>query len=301
MPVPSSVSAIVLTYKRPKELSGVLDNLINQHRPPDEIIVIDNDPEGSGRAANHLGDPTVRYMCPGENLGVAEGRNRAAAHAQGELLIFIDDDARFEKFSAITSMINCFTEDDIAVLAFLVRNAETKEIVPKEYPGYSVERHMDVHDVGYFLGGACAILRSAYEKLKGYDDVIFYGGEEVDFSFRLTKANLRIRYIPDINIFHRASPDGRDKVQDAFWLIRNRIYIAYKHLPIPFMLSHFLVWGCFALGQAIKTFKLGDYFRGLAALKNEGLLARAKAYRQESPMQKDTVQYLLKVGGRMWY
>lgn len=301
MPVPESVTAIVLTKKRPKELGGVLDSLVNQHRPPNEIIVMDNDPEGSGRAANHINDFTVRYMCVGEDLGEAEGRNRAAAHARGDLLVFIDDNSRFEKFSAISSMVNCFTEDDIAVLAFPVRNAETKEIVPKNHPAHSRERFMDIRDVAFFYGGACAILRETFKKLGGYDDALGNGGEELEFAYRLTKEGLRIRYIPDIAVLHRGAPDMWGDQQDAFSLIRNHLYIAMKHLPMPYLATQVTAWSLLAFGQALKTFKFGDYFRGIGALKAEGLAERANAYRQENPMGRDVIQYLLKHYGRVWY
>ncbi len=301
MPVPESVTAIVITNKRPKELGGVLDNLVNQHRPPNEIIVLDNDPEGSGRAANHIDDFTVRYMCIGEDLGVAEGRNRAVAHARGDLLVFIDDDSRFDKFSAISSMINCFTESDIAVLAFPVLNADTKELVPKNHPAHNRERFMDMRDVAFFYGGACAILREAYKKLNGYDDMLLDGGGEVEFTYRLTREGLRIRYIPDIAVLHRGSPDMWGDQKDAFHLIRNHLYVAMKHLPMPYLITNMTAWSLLAFGLALKQFKLGDYFRGLGALQTEGLAARANAYRREHLMQRDTIQYLLKHNGRVWY
>jgi GT2 family glycosyltransferase len=296
-----TISAIVLTYKRPDELDGVLENLLGQLRQPDEILVFDNDPEQSGRAAARVADPRVRYICPGENLGVTGGRNAAVTYAQGEILLFIDDDARFDSPSAMATILDAFAADDVAVLAFLIRNAETKEIVPREYPGYTLRQVAEPHDVSYFLGGACAMRRAAFAMLGGYDDALFYGGEEVEFSFRLLRQGLRIRYLPDVLVYHRASPKGREKVQDAYRLIRNRVYIAIKHMPLPYLLTHLAIWGGFAFLQALRARQPGEYVRGLASVKADGLLAKALAYRRANPMRRETVAYLRRHEGRLIY
>ena len=83
MPDPVTVSVLIITYQRPEELNGVLENVLAQERGAEEIVVIDNDPAGTGRETALCGDARVRYACPGENLGVAAGRNRAAGMATG--------------------------------------------------------------------------------------------------------------------------------------------------------------------------------------------------------------------------
>jgi len=81
------ISAIIITYKRADELAGALENIFAQELMPDEIIIIDNDPEGSGKAVIPAGNDRVKYICSGENLGPAAGRNLAAEHAYGDILL----------------------------------------------------------------------------------------------------------------------------------------------------------------------------------------------------------------------
>lgn len=301
MPVPSTISVIVITYKRPDELSGVLDNILNQRRQPDEIIVLDNDPDQSGRKAQHLDEPLVRYVCPGMNLGPAEGRNRAARIARGDVLIFIDDDCRFEHFNATSLVPEYFGLPEVGCLAFLIRNAVSHEIVPREYPGFKTDRWSDPHDVSYFLGGGFAILRSLFEELGGFDEVLFHGEEEVELSFRIIKAAKRIYYVPDVAVLHREATAGREPIKRNYRLIRNRVYLALKHLPFPYLLTHLVVWGGFAFWQALLAKQPGEYFRGLASLKCDGLCAKALEYRRANPMQKETIAYLAKHEGRLIY
>jgi len=302
MPDPVTVSALIITYQRPDELNGVLENLLAQARPPDEIIVVDNDPAGSGGQAPLAGHARISYLCTGENLGVAAGRNHAAGYAKGDLLLFIDDDARFAHPDAIGNVLAAFQGDaEMACLACLVRNADTGEIVPKEYPGFHPERWAEPRDAGYFVGCGFALRANVFRELGGFDEKFFYDGEELEFSYRLLGAGWRIRYRPNVEVLHRVSALGRGLTKNCYWLVRNRTYVALKHLPFPYLLTYLTVWGGFALLQALRNRRLGEFLRGLRALRKEGLLQNALAYRKEHPMPRATVKYLRQHGGRLFY
>jgi len=302
MPDPVTVSALIITYQRPDELNGVLANLLAQTRPPDEIIVIDNDPAGSGAQATLAARAGVTYLCTGENLGVAGGRNRAAGRATGDLLLFIDDDARFANSDAIGNVLAAFRGDaETACLAFLVRNAGTGEIAPKEFPGFHPERWQEPRDAAYFVGCGFAMRAGAFRALGGFDEHFFYDGEELEFSFRLLGAGWRIRYRPDVEVLHRVSALGRGLTKNCYWLVRNRTYVAVKHLPFPYLLTYLAAWGGFALLNALRGRRFGEFLRGLRALRADGLLQGALAYRRQHPMTRETVRYLRAHEGRLFY
>ena len=98
-----SASIGILTYQRPEQaircLEGV-DAVINDPLPGSwsivEILVVDNDPDGSARSvvtahAGAAAGPAVRYVHE-PVPGVATARNRALLEARGDVLVFIDDD-----------------------------------------------------------------------------------------------------------------------------------------------------------------------------------------------------------------
>jgi cellulose synthase/poly-beta-1,6-N-acetylglucosamine synthase-like glycosyltransferase len=94
----------VLTFRRPDSLRALLPLLVAQAAEVDDrwgpvrVLVVDNDPQGSGRpAVDELaaepgsGVPVEYRLEP--TPGIAAGRNRALAESSGsELLVFIDDD-----------------------------------------------------------------------------------------------------------------------------------------------------------------------------------------------------------------
>ena len=93
-----NISLCIATYRRAERLSALLDDLVKQQRPPNEVVIVDNDATGSARAVveqrRALGAPfPIHYdIQPLKNISLT--RNRTVAMASGEWLAFIDDDER---------------------------------------------------------------------------------------------------------------------------------------------------------------------------------------------------------------
>jgi succinoglycan biosynthesis protein ExoM len=92
------LSVCIPTCRRAPRLAALLDDLVAQHLLPDEVVVVDNDVQGSARdvveRCRAAGAPfTLRYeVQPMRNISLT--RNRSVALAAGEWLAFIDDDER---------------------------------------------------------------------------------------------------------------------------------------------------------------------------------------------------------------
>lgn len=102
-----TVTIAVLTFQRPAELAGILPLLVQQVQAVEahdagRILVVDNDPAGSGRptvdaATALLAEHERAMVCyvHEPTPGIAAARNRALTDATGSrLLVFIDDDER---------------------------------------------------------------------------------------------------------------------------------------------------------------------------------------------------------------
>ncbi|WP_431278370.1 glycosyltransferase family 2 protein [Leifsonia poae] len=99
---PVTVTIAVPTFHRPAELVTLLPMLLAHAERAAElsgpsfvadVLVVDNDPEGSGRdAVAAVSDPRLRYVVEA-HPGISAVRNRALDEASGSrLLAFIDDD-----------------------------------------------------------------------------------------------------------------------------------------------------------------------------------------------------------------
>jgi glycosyltransferase involved in cell wall biosynthesis len=88
----------VCTFKRPALLADLLRGLLNQTTDGKftySIVLVDNDIQESGRSTvEHFrtaAPETIHYVVEPEQ-SIALARNRAAAHATGDYVAFIDDD-----------------------------------------------------------------------------------------------------------------------------------------------------------------------------------------------------------------
>src|SRR5258706_10414586 len=89
-------SVCIATYRRQQRLDALLRDLCKQTHAPHEIVVVDNDPEGSAQAVvkrHSAANPRLpfRYdIQPVKNIALT--RNRTVELATGDWLAFVDDD-----------------------------------------------------------------------------------------------------------------------------------------------------------------------------------------------------------------
>jgi glycosyltransferase involved in cell wall biosynthesis len=87
------VSFCFTTYKRDYYLRKTLESVARQTYPHFEVIVSDNDPEGSGHAVvEAFNDQRFKYFPNGENLGMKKSFNRSLERSSGDFIVMIADD-----------------------------------------------------------------------------------------------------------------------------------------------------------------------------------------------------------------
>jgi glycosyltransferase involved in cell wall biosynthesis len=86
------ISLIIATFNRGPRIARTMDSALNQTRPADEIVVVDD------CSADNTGDwvqrhyPQVRVVRTSSNLYTSGARNFGAKLAQGEIVVFLDHD-----------------------------------------------------------------------------------------------------------------------------------------------------------------------------------------------------------------
>ncbi len=200
-------SVVIPTYRRRERVLRHVEALAEQTWKDFEVVVVD-DGSGDGTAAalRGLETPFPLTVVEQENQGAAQARNVGARAAAGELLLFLDDDM----------------EADPALLAEHERShREGADLVvgdmplhPDSPPGllswgvgvWAQTRRERLVESGAepglddLLTGQMSISREAFERLGGFDTSFtregLFGGEDIDFSYRVVKAGLRAAYNP---------------------------------------------------------------------------------------------------------
>jgi len=304
------ISVLIGSKNRPQVLKKYLPTVLKQDYPNFEVVVLDDGSEIPYRNSlkNFLQSlpeyPPFRLLRLERSRGVAGGRNYLMQHADGDIFVFIDDDARFDNPKALQQVAEIFQkEPSVGILAFKIlnhKNGTTEPLIPftqkvrKKQP-WLADRPTDV---SYYLGGGHAIRREVIEDCGGYQDDLTFGEEELDLAYRAIEKGYRIRYSPEIVVHHYPQPSVIDRKGASGELahhIKNRFYLACRYLParylpvyLPLWLSRYLIW-------ALRKRELGQWLNGIRMgfrmLKN----CRRK------PLSPRAVRYLKRHHGRLWY
>ena len=216
------VSIVVPTHRRPPALRATLEALGNLSFPSNryEVIVVDDDAGGSagplvGEMARSF-QATLRYVNE-RSAGVAAARNRGAAVARGDLLIFLDDDmlvdddhierhlaARADHGDCLVNGHWEFTPEVKAALAATPFGRFRMEVEEWVKGGIGKVPLDDGRLVPSSVT-ACnlSIERTRFEELSGFDETFpFAGFEDQELSLRAQRAGCRFVYDPAIRLQH---------------------------------------------------------------------------------------------------
>ncbi|MCC6288005.1 MAG: glycosyltransferase family 2 protein [Chitinophagaceae bacterium] len=87
------VSFCISTFKRPDFLHQQLSSLLKQTFTNFEIVISDNDPEGSaGDVCLSFKDNRIRYFHNQENLGMIKSFNKSIERARTDFIVMVTDD-----------------------------------------------------------------------------------------------------------------------------------------------------------------------------------------------------------------
>jgi len=193
------------------------------------------------------------------NLGVPGGRDLGLRASVEGIVGFLDDDA--ELLGDPTGIVEAFDSDERLGAVALRLVDERGETARRHVPHAGANAPAADSSVAYFLGGACAIRRGAYEEVGGYFTELFYGHEEIELSWRLIDAGWRIRYLADVEVFHPRTEISRHP--DGWRLTgRNRVWIARRTLPWPIAFVHVLTWLVLGAARAPRGACRSSYLRG---------------------------------------
>lgn len=110
----SFVSVIIPAYNRELYLGEAIRSALEQTRPPDEIIVVDDgSTDGTAEVARSFGG-MVRCLSQ-KNEGAASARNHGVRASRGELLAFLDSDDHWvpQKLDWQLKFLESYPETDL--------------------------------------------------------------------------------------------------------------------------------------------------------------------------------------------
>jgi GT2 family glycosyltransferase len=281
------ISIVILTMgNRPEEFARAVESTEPLRAAGAELVVVGNgvDPPALPQDGNCVG---VRLA---ENLGVTGGRNAGVRASTGDVVLFLDDDGWYPEPAALGEHVTGrFAADPtLAVLSFRITDPGAEAAARHHVPRLRAGDASRSSAVTTFLGGACAIRRSAFDEAGELPESFFFGHEETDLSWRLIGLRYHIEYDAQATMCHPPVSNSRH----AIWYrteARNRVWLARRNLPWPLAAIYLADWIALTVLRERSAGALRAWFAGFA----DGWRADPG---QRQPMSLGTIWRLTKAG-----
>ncbi|HEX4733300.1 MAG TPA: glycosyltransferase family 2 protein [Thermoleophilaceae bacterium] len=238
----TEISVVIPTRNRAERLRALLVSLAEQDGPPFEVIVVDNASEDAtllevGEADAVL-DAHVRAMHLPQPMGPAVARNRGWRAAQGQLVVFTDDDVVAQP-GWLAAIAAAHARDPEAVIQ------GRTEPDPRELHRLSAFSRSQ-HATGpgpWFQTCNIAYPRSLLERVGGFDESFWdAAGEDTDLGWRAIEAGARVVYEPAALNWHAVHEHGAWALIRASQKWRLVVRNAARHPQIRAALHRRVFW-----------------------------------------------------------
>jgi glycosyltransferase involved in cell wall biosynthesis len=230
---PTTISVIVCAYtdERWDDIVSGIESLEAQTRRPSQIVlVIDHNDELLERTADFMAarDSGIQIDVVSNTLrqGLSGARNTGVSWCDGDIVAFLDDDARANDVYWIATMMEDYADPQVAGVGGGATpnwdGFEPPAWFPKEF-GWVIGCSYtglptDAEEVRNFIGCNMSFRREVFDEIGGFNDGIGrvgekpIGCEETEYCIRLRQrfGDARLVFDPDLDVFRRVTPDQRE-------------------------------------------------------------------------------------------
>jgi glycosyltransferase involved in cell wall biosynthesis len=218
-----SVSIVIPTFNGASRISSCLRSLQAVASPQVEILVVDDG--STDNIAEVISQfPRVRLLTQA-NTGPAAARNRGAAEASGQVILFTDDDCIPES-NWVEAMLEPFKDPEVVGAKGIYRSRQTRllaRFVQIEYEDkYRIMRTLP--DIDFIDTYSAGYRRDRFFGMDGYDTSFpVASSEDIELSYRMSARNWKMKFVPAAVVYH-THPDSltsylRKKYKFAFWRV----------------------------------------------------------------------------------
>jgi lipopolysaccharide/colanic/teichoic acid biosynthesis glycosyltransferase len=221
-------SVIVPAYQATATIGLCLDALNAQTVARDlyEVIVVDDgSTDGTGEIARRAGAQVIVQP----NSGAAAARNRGAAVARGDLLLFTDADCAPVP-GWIARLVAPFVDEHVAGAkgTYLTdQRAVIARFTQLEYQD-RYDRMADAESINFVDTYSAAYRREIFLANAGFDPSLRYD-EDQEFSFRLTEKGYRLVFAPAAQVYHRHNATLAAYIRRKFLMALWKVPVTRRH------------------------------------------------------------------------
>lgn len=245
-----SVSIIIVTWNALDLLKKYLPSVI-QHSGDAQIIIADNQSEDDSELWVKQNFPKCTIVRHDQNYGYCGGNNRAVDAADGDILLFLNNDVEVSKNWLSPLQQNFLDPKTGAVQPKMLsyNNKSSFEYAGAaggmiDYLGFpfcrgrifdSLESDIGQYDepshIFWASGAALAFRKDLFIELGGFDERFEFHMEEIDLCWRLQRAGFHVNYEPESVVYHLGGGSLRTgSPRKTYYNFRNNLLMLYKNM-----------------------------------------------------------------------
>lgn len=260
-----SFSIIIVTWNAAEHLRTFLPSVTKTRHPDYEILIADNGSTDDSREWVQTHHPECRIIQLDRNYGYCGGNNRAAAHAEGEILLFLNNDVEVDP-DWLNQLERAFDDPRTAVVQPKIRSWRERDHF--EYAGagggyldsmaypfcrgrlfdtveHDQGQYDDPTDIFWASGAAFAIRKELFREAGGFDEAFEFHMEEIDLCWYLLNRGYRVRVSPSSVVYHLGGgslPMGSSR--KTYYNFRNSLMTIWKHASSSWLWKRFFLRLC---------------------------------------------------------
>jgi glycosyltransferase involved in cell wall biosynthesis len=222
------ISVVVPTYNAARTLDDCLNSLLKLRYPDYEVIVVN---DGSTDDSDSI---TRRYpfkVITTRNQGVSAARNEGLRAASGEIIAYIDSDARADP-DWLSYVANTYLESDVVGVGGPNLVPDEDNWVAKcvyRAPGGPTQVMLDDRSAEHIPGCNMSFRKWALEEIDGFDPIFTKAADDVDICWRLLERGYRIGFSPSAIVWHHRRPSVKAYWQQQAGYGESEVLLERKH------------------------------------------------------------------------
>ena len=198
-----------------------------------EIIVADNNSQDGSCEMIKERFPHIQLVENKENVGFSKANNQAVKLAKGEYLCILNPDTAVAEDVFIKMLQFVENKENLGAVGVHLLDGtgsflpESKRNLPtpkrsllkllgfvgkSNYYANDLSEH-NRGDIPVLVGAFMFLKRSVYNEVGGFDEAYFMYGEDIDLSYKITKAGYQNKYLGDVKVLHyKGESTQKDKV-----------------------------------------------------------------------------------------
>jgi N-acetylglucosaminyl-diphospho-decaprenol L-rhamnosyltransferase len=226
MTAPTGICAVVVNWETPEYTVRAVQAVLDDGLQPDQVVIVDN-------GSNDASYDRIKDALPGclvlrleENVGYARAANLGARSRKAESYLLINNDAFVHRAGSVLALARGLENPSVGIVsARVLRQDLTLQPIVAAFqtPGVALVRASGLsrwipnrwqpdwgtywdqtyaREVQAVSTVAVLVRAETWEQLGGFDERMYFYGEDIDLCVRARRAGWKVWFTPDAEFVH---------------------------------------------------------------------------------------------------